>query len=167
LEYIVRNPRRNDQNPGSFSINYRTGTWKDFATGDAGRDLISLVAYVRGGSQGDAARELAEKLGVPLRKPENGAIGSAPQRPSEPSPVQIDVPKVRQWGEEGPPIWPDEVRRHVCRYSDGTINKIKIKKADAGYTNWYPLKEAGRQRSQMAFKPLPTSRLLSILSIQN
>ena len=32
LEYVVRNPRRDDQHAGSFTINYRTGVWKDFAT---------------------------------------------------------------------------------------------------------------------------------------
>jgi hypothetical protein len=74
-EYIVRNPRRNDQNPGSFSINYRTGIWKDFSSGDGGNDLISLVAFVHGIGQGEAARELAEKLGVAPYKP-NGAGSS-------------------------------------------------------------------------------------------
>ena len=64
LEYIVRNPRRDDQHAGSFKINYRTGLWKDFATGDGGGDLISLLAYVRGCTQGDAARELAAKVGI-------------------------------------------------------------------------------------------------------
>ena len=53
-EYVVRNPLRNDRHPGSFKINYRTGVWKDFATGDGGGDLISLVAFVRGSTQGDA-----------------------------------------------------------------------------------------------------------------
>jgi len=48
LEYVVRNPRRADQHPGSFTINYKTGIWKDFATGDGGGDLISLVAFPGG-----------------------------------------------------------------------------------------------------------------------
>jgi len=68
LEYIVRNPRRDDQHAGSFTINYRTGVWKDFASGEGGGDLISLVAFIRGCSQGQAARELADKLGVSLLK---------------------------------------------------------------------------------------------------
>ena len=63
-DYVVRNPTRDDKNPGSFKINYKTGVWKDFASGEGGSDLISLVAYVRGISQGEAARELAAKLGV-------------------------------------------------------------------------------------------------------
>jgi hypothetical protein len=41
-EYVVRNPRRNDRRPGSFSVNVRTGRWGDFATGDKGGDAISL-----------------------------------------------------------------------------------------------------------------------------
>ena len=32
-EYVAKNPRRNDQHPGSFSINFKTGVWKDFSTG--------------------------------------------------------------------------------------------------------------------------------------
>lgn len=67
-EYIVRNPRRFDQNPGSFSINHGTGVWKDFSSGDGGNDLISLVAFVHGIGQGEAARELAEELGLQLYK---------------------------------------------------------------------------------------------------
>ena len=81
LEYIVRNPRRDDQHAGSFKINYRTGVWKDFATGDGGGDLISLVAFVRGSTQGDAARELADKL-VPLLRADDRPNGrSAPTPP--------------------------------------------------------------------------------------
>src|SRR3974390_2571818 len=82
LEYIVRNPRRDDQHAGSFKINYRTGVWKDFATGDGGGDLISLLAFVRGSTQGDAARELADKLGVSLLKVDHKQNGrSAPTPP--------------------------------------------------------------------------------------
>ena len=61
LEYVVRNPCRNDNQAGSFSINYRSGFWADFASGDGGSDFISLIAYLRGVSQGDAARELSDK----------------------------------------------------------------------------------------------------------
>jgi putative DNA primase/helicase len=64
-EYIVLNPRRADRSPGSFKVNYKTGEWCDFALeGAKGGDLISLTAYVRDTSQGDAARELADMVGV-------------------------------------------------------------------------------------------------------
>src|SRR6516162_10179993 len=77
LQYVVRNPKRDDQNPGSFSINYRSGVWKDFATGEGGGDFISLFAFVRGYSQSDAARELAQRFGVPFLK----LNGSAAPKP--------------------------------------------------------------------------------------
>ena len=63
-EYVVRNPKRRDQRPGSFKINIDTGRWADFAPGDKGGDPISLAAYLAGCSQTDAARQLAAMLGL-------------------------------------------------------------------------------------------------------
>ncbi len=62
-EYVVRNPKRRDQRPGSFKVNLVTGRWADFATGDTGGDPISLAAYLAGCSQVEAARQLAVMLG--------------------------------------------------------------------------------------------------------
>jgi putative DNA primase/helicase len=85
-EYVVRNPRRDDKTPGSFKINSRTGVWKDFATEDDGSDLISLVAYLRGRSQLEAARELAAKVGISVPK-----LSSAPPD-AESSTLVVPVP---------------------------------------------------------------------------
>jgi hypothetical protein len=63
-EWVVRNPRRADAHAGSFSINLRTGRWADFATGDRGGDLISLLAYLDGTSQLAAARKLQQELAL-------------------------------------------------------------------------------------------------------
>ena len=63
-EWLALNPRRADRNPGSFKINVTTGRWADFATGDGGGDLISLLAYLRGCGQAQAARAIIEELGV-------------------------------------------------------------------------------------------------------
>ena len=63
-EYVARNPRRDDRRPGSFSINLITGRWSDFAIGARGGDPVSLAAYLSGLGQADAARRLAEMLGV-------------------------------------------------------------------------------------------------------
>ena len=63
-EYEVRNPKRTDRNPGSFRINVRTGCWSDFATGDSGGDVISLVAYLFDISQLEAARRLSSLLSL-------------------------------------------------------------------------------------------------------
>jgi len=64
-EYVVLNPTRNDGKAGSFSINVITGKWSDFATGNAGNDLISITAYVKGISNVEACFY----IGVP--RPDN------------------------------------------------------------------------------------------------
>ncbi len=63
-EYMARNPTRTDRRPGSFKVNVSTGKWADFATGAKGGDVVSLAAYLSDTGQADAARALAEMLGV-------------------------------------------------------------------------------------------------------
>ena len=63
-EYIVRNPTRADDQPGSFKVNVISGRWADFATDARGGDVVSLVAYLSGCDQATAARNLARHLGV-------------------------------------------------------------------------------------------------------
>ncbi len=63
-EYTARYPRRADRRPGSFRINVNSGKWADFATGDAGGDVVSLAAYMSGTGQAEAARALADMLGL-------------------------------------------------------------------------------------------------------
>lgn len=67
-EYLPLNPKRSDSRPGSFSINMDTGAWSDFATNDSGGDLVALVAYLENIPQGEAARMLANFLGLNLEK---------------------------------------------------------------------------------------------------
>jgi hypothetical protein len=71
-KYVVLNPRRADRHLGSFRIKVRTGKWADFALKDGdgarGGDLISLVAYLKDISQLEAARGLAQMLGVERRR---------------------------------------------------------------------------------------------------
>lgn len=62
-EYITRNPTRADRRLGSFKVNMHTGRWADFATGDTGGDIISLIAYVQRIGQVDAARLVQEMAG--------------------------------------------------------------------------------------------------------
>jgi hypothetical protein len=61
-EWVARNPKRADRAPGSFKVNFATGRWADFATGDAGGDPVSLAAYLAGTGQADAARAIADML---------------------------------------------------------------------------------------------------------
>ena len=63
-EYLALNPHRIDKKLGSFSINRQTGSWKDFATGDQGKDLVSLYAYVKQLSNVQAAREILGEWNV-------------------------------------------------------------------------------------------------------
>ncbi|MBN9241913.1 MAG: hypothetical protein J0I98_03885 [Mesorhizobium sp.] len=63
-EWVCRNPRRADRKPGSFRVNMNTGRWADFATDDKGGDPVSLAAYLAGIGQADAARNLADMLGI-------------------------------------------------------------------------------------------------------
>lgn len=63
-EYLPLNPRRSDSQPGSFSINLTTGAWSDFAMGDKGLDLVSLIAYLENETQGKATNHLAVFLGI-------------------------------------------------------------------------------------------------------
>jgi predicted P-loop ATPase len=46
-----------------FSVNRKTGVWKDFSGGDGGRDLVGLYAAINGLNQGKAFRELADGAG--------------------------------------------------------------------------------------------------------
>ena len=63
-EWVARNPRRPDRRLGSFKVNLRSGKWGDFATGDRGGDLIALGAYLFDLDQAEAARRVADMLGV-------------------------------------------------------------------------------------------------------
>lgn len=63
-EYVARNPLRDDKRPGSFSVNVRTGQWADFASGQTGGDAISLAAYLFALKQSEAARRIADMLGI-------------------------------------------------------------------------------------------------------
>jgi len=67
-EYVAKNPRRADRNPGSFKIcivGSKAGRWADFATGDRGGDIVSLLAYLSQISQLEAANKLARFIGEP------------------------------------------------------------------------------------------------------
>lgn len=63
-EWVALNPRRADRKPGSFRVNLSTGRWADFATDDRGGDVVSLAAYLAGSTQAEAARNLADMLGM-------------------------------------------------------------------------------------------------------
>jgi putative DNA primase/helicase len=99
-EYVSRNPTRADSNPGSFKINLNTGVWSDFATRDRGGDLIDLCKYVHGHRNlADAAREVAEMVGVPVfsnggsQKPK--AAAAPPDNWVPITPIPANAPPLR------------------------------------------------------------------------
>lgn len=63
-QWVCRNPRRRDRRPGSFMVRLRDGVWRDFACDDGGGDIISLVAFIEGVSQPQAARLLSQLLNL-------------------------------------------------------------------------------------------------------
>jgi hypothetical protein len=63
-EWVAINPTRVDHRRGSFKVNLNTGRWSDFASGDAGGDLISLAAYLFYLDQAEAARKIAAAVGA-------------------------------------------------------------------------------------------------------
>jgi hypothetical protein len=52
-------------------------------------------------------------------------------------------------GVEGPPVWGDELRRHLYR-RNGLPVRVKIKRASGGYVNWYSVLRDGRMGWQPA-----------------
>lgn len=62
----------------SCKVNVHTGRWADFASDDAGGDLISLYAAIKGVNNGKAARLIMEEMGWAKARE---------QRPHAPAPV--------------------------------------------------------------------------------
>lgn len=63
-EWVARNPKRADHRPGSFKVNLHNGRWGDFSSGDKGGDLVALAAFLFSLNQADAAKRVAEMLGL-------------------------------------------------------------------------------------------------------
>lgn len=127
-ELVGLNPLRADSQPGSFSINLRTGEWADFATGDRGRDIISFHAYLRhGGDNGAAYRDLVAQYGdaEPVKL-----------QPKEARPIIMPVPAgvagcpayMKKYGGKPSRLWDyrDEdgnLLMHVARYDPAGARK--------------------------------------------
>ncbi len=66
-EWVAPNIARGDQKAGSFGVSLDSGRWNDFADSSAhGGDLVSLLAYLNGYRQLDAAKEIDERLRLGL-----------------------------------------------------------------------------------------------------
>jgi hypothetical protein len=164
-EWIALNPTRNDKKAKSFSINMRTGVWSDFATGDKGGDMIDLVAYLTGKSNLDAARELAELLGIAggskaraqgsadandgTAEHTSDAAGPSDFRESPKTflprtpPDKDGKPAFVVAGDEGPSAHSNELRRHTYRQGGVPVRIKMIKKDSKGALNAYRVTDAG------------------------
>jgi len=136
-EYVVRNPVRDDKNPGSFAINHKTGLWADFADNDStarGGDVISWFAYARKLDQSEAARQIAEKLGIPLYKGDRASACTSAK--SNRGGARKPASDISPWGEDGPPRKADEIRRHYYPREGAPKRKAKIKSKGEPKDSW-------------------------------
>jgi predicted P-loop ATPase len=105
-EYFVCNPLRADSKPNSFAINLVKGEWGDFATNDAGKDLISLYAYLEGIEQWKAAIDVADQIGFNL--PEGCRPKTKQAKPRQKPVIDPETVKQAKPKEESPwhPVTP-------------------------------------------------------------
>jgi hypothetical protein len=89
VEYSVPNPTRDDEKAGSFKIN-REGMWADFATDDAGADLVELLAYIEGHTNGSAvkaAEDFCKQHGLAAPRGRPKKVKAAPVKPLREKPA--------------------------------------------------------------------------------
>ncbi|HSM84803.1 MAG TPA: VapE domain-containing protein, partial [Candidatus Limnocylindrales bacterium] len=127
------NPKRADQRIGSFSVNRNTGAWSDFADSDPaarGGDLISLYGYLHDLKPLDAAKEVAQQVGIRIedsaQKPARAQAGKGVEMPPEPPPKREE--KIPNWvpvapvPEGAPPVPLAHIKRgkpeHTWAYHD-------------------------------------------------
>jgi putative DNA primase/helicase len=130
--------------------------------------LVCLCAQPR---QSEAARQIAEKLGIPLYKNDPAAVGaksngSSPAVPKLANRNGIDAtpqassqeraPDIFSWGEEGPPRQDAEIRRHYYPSDRCPRQKVKIKlgsKPKDTWVTWYRVFKNGVPIGWQAKKP--------------
>lgn len=113
----------------SCSVNLNTGKWADFASGEAGNDLISLYAAGNDLSNGKAAVQVAREYGLEdvagVQPARDGA--PAPKREPRPLPVAVSKPKTDEGWQTVRPVptnAPTPTFWHAYRNSDKQQDKI-------------------------------------------
>lgn len=169
-EWVVRNPTRVDAKPGSFSVNMRTGVWKDFSTDEGGADMIDLYAYLKGGTNVQAKDALADFLGV--QAGQQRVASPAPTKskaastviavselneppkafPSRTPPDKEGKPKFIVAGDEGPKPRSSEKRRHAYR-KGGVPVRFKIINQGGGGLNAYRVEDTDGSTGWQFKKP--------------
>ncbi len=91
------NPKRDDNDFGSASINSETWSWADFADKEAkGGDCVSLVAYLRDLSQVEAANLIIQEFSGSAPPPAQQATRASNEE-APLLPIPPNAPPVPQW----------------------------------------------------------------------
>lgn len=134
--------------------------------------MVSLLAYLRGIDQGDAARELADMVGYSVPRTNGFANGSGHLTPIRVDPVEENrraeisagayparappnahgKPRFLVGGDDGPRVSPDELRRHMYRRHGNPV-RIKVKFRDGRFANWYRVADLNGTAGWQAEKP--------------
>jgi putative DNA primase/helicase len=129
----------------------KAGQWADFAAGDKGGDLVSLVAYVDTCSQGDAARKLADFLGLSTGQDEARPTGKAKPAPKAAPAEAKAKPPAADWR----PILPipDDAPPHPAAHpKQGKPDRLYTYRGQAGEVLGYVARwEAGPTRPKKEF----------------
>lgn len=151
-EYKVTNPLRADSRVGSFSINLNSGKWADFATSDAGNDLISLFAYLEGLEQWQAAIDVADQIGFSL--PEGCRPDDQMEKPRKSPVIDPETVKDKKLREPTPwhPIMPvpesaeHPHKAHVKRGLPQRVWKYLNRNGEVlGYIYRFPTSDGGKE----------------------
>lgn len=139
-EYKVTNPLRADKKVGSFSINLRTGKWGDFATNDAGNDLISLYAYLEGVEQWESAIDVADQIGFRLPPgcvPEKKAQSERQKPVIDPADVKSAKPKQENFWQPVMPVPSNAIEVPIAHSVRGVpATKWEYKDANGQSLGW-------------------------------
>lgn len=138
--------------PGtSCSINLVKGVWKDFATDEAGTDLISLYAAIHGLSDSKAAIQLAREEG--LTDVANIRSGQGDAAPAAPRPAPVVVPSAPKQPEGWvavtpvPDTAPAPTFRHQYRHASDIVHTAvyRIDGQLYGYVVRFKTSEGGKE----------------------
>lgn len=115
----------------SCKVNLTNGKWSDFATGEAGGDLLSLYGAIHDLPAGKAARQVAieealeDVAGIVLAGPP-GARPPSPPRPAPP-PAAERTPEGWKTQLPVPPTAPEPTFRHYARLPADIVNKANYR----------------------------------------
>lgn len=127
--YLIISPFRDDHSLGSFKVNKKDGSWRDFATDEYGGDFISLWAGARQIGNGKAKDELANRVGLSEMI---GAPGKRGNRGTALVPVPEDAP-LPNWKKLGNP------RRWAYRDAEGRLIRYHLRWDNPNGKKYAPL----------------------------